>query len=143
MRQIATIVALAAMAIAAWAQEPVDEGTAPPVTSYDLRATKYHPGMGGAGWVTASGARIDKKLLKAYKIRWVALSPDMFRECGFRLGDTINVECDRVDKLNGLWIVKDKMGPRTRRRIDFLLPKGDNYRFTSPTTVTIRKATPE
>ena len=108
---------------------------------YTLRATKYHPGMGGAGWVTASGARIDNKKLKRYEIRWVALSHDMFRECGFRMGDTIEVECERIEALNGLWIVKDKMGRRLKRRIDFLLPKGDNYRFTSPTTVTIRKAT--
>ncbi len=106
---------------------------------YTLRATKYHPGMGGAGWVTASGARIDNNKLKKYEIRWVALSHDMFRECGFRLGDTIEVESERVTALNGLWIVKDKMGPRLKRRIDFLLPKGDNYRFTAPTTVTIRK----
>ena len=31
-----------------------------------------------------------------------------------------------------------RLGPR--RRIDFLLPKGDNYRFTGPTTVTVTKA---
>jgi len=108
-------------------------------TSHTLRATKYHPGMGGAGWVTASGARINNTKLKNYEIRWVALSHDMFRQHGFRLGDTIEVTCERVPKLNGLWVVKDKMGPRLRKRIDFLLPRGDNYRFHSPTNVTIKK----
>ena len=105
---------------------------------YTLRATKYHPGMGGAGWRTASGDRIDNNKLKNYEIRWVALSQDM-RKLGFRINDTINVTCDRVPKLNGKWIVKDAMGPRVKKAIDFLLPKGDNYGFTSPTTVTIEK----
>ncbi|MBR1551042.1 MAG: hypothetical protein IJ632_01830 [Muribaculaceae bacterium] len=104
-----------------------------------LRATKYHPGMGGAGWVTASGDRIDNGKLKNYEIRWVAMSPDMFSNYGFRLGDTIEVTCDNVPKLNGRWIVKDKMGRRMRKRIDFLLPRGDNYGFTHA-NVTIEKA---
>lgn len=107
--------------------------------SYTLSATKYHPGMGGAGWVTASGERIDNKKLKNYEIRWVALSHDMFNK-GFRMGDTIEVTCERVPKLNGKWVVKDKMGPRLRMKIDFLLPKGDNYGFNARTNVTIRRA---
>lgn len=106
--------------------------------SYTVSATKYHPGMGGAGWVTASGARIDNTKLKNYEIRWVALSPDLFRK-GFKLGDTIEVVSERVEKLNGKWVVKDKMGPRTRMKIDFLLPRGDNYNFHSRTNVTIRR----
>lgn len=106
---------------------------------HTLRATKYHPGMGGAGWFTASGDRINNSKLKNYEIRWVALSPDMFSRYGFRLGDTIEVTCESVPKLNGLWIVKDKMGRRMRKRIDFLLPRGDNYGFTH-TSVTIEKA---
>ena len=63
---------------------------------HTLRATKYHPGMGGAGWVTASGDRIDNGKLKNYEIRWVALSPDMFSRYGFRLGDTIEVTCENA-----------------------------------------------
>ncbi|MBO4870923.1 MAG: hypothetical protein J5565_02935 [Muribaculaceae bacterium] len=106
---------------------------------YTLRATKYHPGTGGAGWVTASGARIDNTKLRNYEIRWVALSGDMFRQHGFKLGDTINVTCEKVPKLNGKWVVKDRMGTRRPLHIDFLLPKGDNYNFTSPTNVTIEK----
>ena len=43
-----------------------------------VTATKYHPGMGGAGWVTASGSRIDNNKLRNYEIKWIALSPDMF-----------------------------------------------------------------
>ena len=102
-----------------------------------VNATKYHPGMGGAGWVTASGDRIDNAKLKRYEIRWVALSPDLFRS-GFSLGDTIEVTCDRVPRLNGKW-VEDKMGASMRKKIDFLLPRGDDHAFTSPTQVTIKK----
>ena len=107
---------------------------------YTLRATKYHPGTGGAGWVTASGSRIDGNKLRNYEIRWVALSGDMFKKYGFKLGDTINVTCSSVPKLNGKWVVKDRMGTRRPKHIDFLLPKGENYGFTGPTTVTIEKA---
>lgn len=107
--------------------------------TYTVSATKYHPGMGGAGWVTASGDRIDNAKLKKYEIRWVALSPDLFNK-GFRLGDTIEVSCDRVPKLNGKWVVKDRMGRRTRMKIDFLLPRGDDHDFHSRVNVTIRKA---
>lgn len=106
---------------------------------FTMRATKYHPGTGGAGWVTASGSRIDGSKLRNYEIRWVALSRDMFDRHGFKLGDTINVTCKDVPKLNGKWVVKDRMGTRRPKHIDFLLPKGDNYGFTSPTNVTIEK----
>ena len=106
---------------------------------FTMQATKYHPGMGGAGWVTASGARIDNAKLRNYEIRWVALSGDMFRRHGFKLGDTIDVTCEKVPKLNGKWVVKDRMGTRRPKHIDFLLPKGDNYGFTSPVNVTIKK----
>jgi len=105
---------------------------------YTLRATKYHPGQGGAGWVTASGDRINYTKLKNYQIHWVALSHDMFK-LGFRLGDTIIVESQSMPKLNGEWVVKDKMGHRLRKRIDFLTPRGDHYNFKSHGTVTIRK----
>jgi len=106
---------------------------------YTLHATKYHPGQGGAGWVTASGDRINYTKLKNYEIRWVALSHDMFTKYGFKLGDTIIVESKSMPKLNGEWIVKDKMGKRLRKRIDFLTPRGDHYNFRSHSTVTIRK----
>lgn len=106
--------------------------------TFTVHATKYHPGMGGAGWRTASGDRIDNTRLKNYEIRWVALSPDLFKS-GFRMGDTILVESDNVPKLNGKWVVKDRMGSRTRMKIDFLLPKGDNYGFYNPHKVKITK----
>jgi len=106
---------------------------------YTLHATKYHPGQGGAGWVTASGDRINYNKLKNYQIRWVALSPDMFSRYGFRLGDTIIVKSSHMPGIDGEWIVKDKMGRRLRKRIDFLCPRGDHYNFKSNSTVTIRK----
>jgi len=121
------LAAVAVMALTAAGQE------------YTLRATKYHPGQGGAGWVTASGDRINYTKLKNYQIHWVALSHDMFAKYGFRLGDTIIVESELVPKLNGEWIVKDKMGRRLRKRIDFLTPRGDHYHFKSHSMVTIRK----
>ena len=103
-----------------------------------VTATKYHPGMGGAGWVTASGSRIDNNKLKNYEIKWVALSHDLFKKLGVRMGDEVIIECSN-EKLNGVWIVKDKMAPRLRNHIDILLPKGDNMNFHGPIKVQIRK----
>ena len=105
---------------------------------FTLHATKYHPGQGGAGWVTASGDRINYDKLKNYQIRWVALSHDMFKQHGFKMGDVIIVESESTPAINGEWVVKDKMGPRLRKRIDFLTPRGDKYNFRNG-AVTIRK----
>lgn len=55
------------------------------------------------------------------------------------MGDTIEVTCDRVPRLNGKWVVKDRMGRRTHMKIDFLLPRGDDHGFHSRVNVTIRK----
>ena len=103
-----------------------------------VTATKYHPGMGGAGWVTASGSRIDNNKLRNYEIKWIALSPDMFQKLGVKMGDEVIIECAN-HLLNGVWVVKDKMAARLRNRIDILLPKGDKMNFNAPLKVQIRK----
>lgn len=84
-----------------------------------MDATYYIPGQGGAGWVTASGDRINYNKLKNFQIRWVALSPDMFTKYGFKMGDVIEVFTEEKE-LVGIWIVKDKTASRFKKRIDFL-----------------------
>ena len=61
----------------------------------------------------------------------------MFKQHGFKLGDVIIVESETNPSVNGEWVVKDKMGPRLRKRIDFLTPREDK-RFRNG-AVTIRK----
>ena len=100
--------------------------------------TTYAKTIFFSAWVTASGDRINYDKLKNYQIRWVALSHDMFNQHGFRLGDVIIVESDSNPAINGEWVVKDKMGKRLRKRIDFLTPRGDKYNFRNG-AVTIRK----
>lgn len=104
-----------------------------------VTATKYHPGCGGAGWVTASGSRIDNNKLRNYEIRWIALSHDLFRKLNVKMGDAVNIESPNP-RISGQWRVMDKMAPRLRNHIDILLPKGDNTNFRSPMKVQIRKA---
>lgn len=103
-----------------------------------VRATKYHPGRRGVGHVTASGDRINMKKLRNYEIRWVAMSPDLFRNHGFKLGDTIKVTC-KNPKVSGLWVIKDRMSKRMHNYLDFLVPYGDHYNFHAPMTVQIEK----
>lgn len=92
---------------------------------YKMRATYYIPGH-GCGWVTASGDRINYEKLKNFQIRWVALSPDMFRKHGFKIGDVIEVITDEKE-LAGLWIVKDKSASSNKNHIDFLFAKAPKF----------------
>ena len=104
--------------------------------SHVVRATKYYAGH-NCGFVTADGSRINVGKVHNGQHRWVALSHDMFRK-GYRLGDKIMVTSSNR-RLNGVWVVKDKMGPRKRNSIDFLMTRGNSKWFTSPCKVTIRK----
>jgi len=102
--------------------------------TYKMRATYYIPGH-GCGWVTASGDRIDFKKLKNFQIRWVALSPDMFRKHGFKMGDSIEVITSEKE-LAGEWVVKDKSAESNKNHIDFLFA---NHAKFGTCNVKIRK----
>lgn len=107
--------------------------------TYTLSGTKYSPSRKSRGVRTASGDVADVAKVNGYKIHWVALSPDMFK-LGFKMGDTIEVTCERAPKMNGQWVVKDRMGSSVRRGIDFLTPRDDCYNFPGRASVVIRKA---
>lgn len=57
--------------------------------------------------------------------RWVALSRDL--EEFFSYNDTLLV-CN-AGELSGLWVVKDRMNRRWRKKIDFLVPIGKMGRY--------------
>lgn len=101
-----------------------------------VRATKYYAGH-GCGWVTADGSRINNKKVESGEHRWVALSPDMFRK-GYKLGDRIRVT-SKNPRLNGVWVVKDKMAKSVCNGIDFLMTRSNSKAFTNPCKVTIRR----
>lgn len=103
--------------------------------TYTMNATYYIPGK-GCGWVTASGDRINYNKLKNFQIRWVALSPDMFRQHGFKMGDVIEVISDKKE-IAGLWVVKDKTAEKHKKHIDFLFA---NHAKFGSCKVEIRKA---
>ena len=50
--------------------------------------------------------------------RWIAVSRDL-EQMGISMGDTICVE--NAGRMNGQWVVEDRMNKRWRRRIDFLV----------------------
>ena len=103
-----------------------------------VNATLYHPG-GGLSWHTASGDRIDNDKLKKHEIRWVAASADIFA-AGFKMNDTILVESEKCPSLNGKWVIKDRMGKRNHRMLDFLIARGDkSYGFSGRVKMTISK----
>lgn len=99
-----------------------------------LRATKYYAGH-NCGWVTADGSRINQKRVNNGQDRWVALSSDMFKVHGYKFGDSIRVESENP-RLNGIWIIKDLMGPKKTKSIDFLMPRDSKY-FNNPCKVRI------
>lgn len=106
------------------------------IPNHTLRATKYYANH-NCGSITADGSRINNARVHNGQDRWVALSHDMFKK-GYSLGDIIMVE-SKNPRLNGTWIVKDKMGPRLRNSIDFLMTRGNSKAFNNPCKVTIRK----
>lgn len=74
---------------------------------------------------TADGSYIDTALLKAGKLRWLAVSQDLLQRNGglYNLGDTVFVY-HPDDKIRGEWIIHDCMNPRVKRYLDFLQPVG-------------------
>ncbi len=90
--------------------------------SHTLSATQYN--LHRPGSQTASGSKINANKLKSGKIRWVALSRDMLKIYPF--DSIIRVESKEHPELNGSWVVKDKMGPRHKKCIDFLIYKGQS-----------------
>ena len=101
---------------------------------HSMRATKYYAGH-RCGFVTADGSRINNTKVRNGEHKWVALSHDMFSRHGFKLGDSIRVESSNP-YLNGVWHVKDKMGPKLRKSIDFLFTR-DMKGFINPCKVII------
>lgn len=109
-----------------------------PKTGTEIRATYYNPSHSqchGNPLITADGSKINLKQLKDGKIRWIALSRDLLKE-GYRLGDTIEVECSNPF-FQGLWVIKDKMGKSKKQTVDFLLHPSCSQK--PPRTVIIRK----
>lgn len=103
---------------------------------FNVTATYYHAGpKHGLSWYTASGKKIDVKKLNSGNLRWVALSHDLFKH--YNYGDTITVISNNP-KINGKWVVKDKMHSKWRRRIDFLSKEGDNLGMLKPLKVKIK-----
>jgi len=101
--------------------------------SHTLSATQYN--LHSPGSTTASGSKINANKLKSGKLRWVALSRDMLKYYPF--DSIIKVESKDYPELNGYWKVKDKMGSRHRKSIDFLIYKGNSE--LGKTKVKIRK----
>ena len=90
---------------------------------------------------TADGSRIDLDKLSNGELRWCALSRDLiwdeerqklhdydttiFRGF-FSFGDKLVVESISSPQINGKWVVRDCMGKRYKRSIDFLFDAKNN-----------------
>lgn len=103
---------------------------------HTVTATYYHAGPKyGLSWYTASGSKINLNKLKVGKLRWVALSRDMFKHYDY--GDTIIVISSNPE-LKGKWVVKDKMGAKHKKRIDFLTHPNNTLGLVEPTKIKIK-----
>lgn len=71
--------------------------------------------------ITASNSRIDTDDLKKQNIRWMALSRDLLKRWkgNFQYGDTVLVTSGDP-QIDGLWIIKDTMNRRYKKRGDLL-----------------------
>ena len=102
-----------------------------------VTGTIYHPG-GRLSWRTASGDKIDNEKLKKREIKWMAVTKDIL-DAGFKMNDTVVVECESAPQLNGKWVIKDRMSRRLRKKVDFLVARGDSYGMHGRTSLTISK----
>ena len=69
--------------------------------------------------ITASGYKINMD--DPLSDRIIAVSWDLENEYKFKMGDKVHVE--GAGLLDGIWFVRDRMNPRFRKRIDFLVPQ--------------------
>ena len=69
--------------------------------------------------ITASGYEINMK--DPLSDRIIAVSWDLENEYKFKMGDMVHIS--GTPMLDGIWFVRDRMNPRFRKRIDFLVPQ--------------------
>jgi 3D (Asp-Asp-Asp) domain-containing protein len=108
-------------------QEPLVESK--PVW-YTIKATKYHAvpeQCWGDGTITASGHKIDFKMLSYYNHFIFAASHDLIKKWGY---NTV-IEIRGIGYVNNYWVLKDKMNKRFSNKIDLLFPVGDTIKFCS------------
>ena len=87
-----------------------------------VTATIYHAVEGQTDStpdITASGYKINIK--DPLSDRIIAVSRDLEKIYGFKMGDMVRVEGTGV--LDGTWFIRDSMNKRWESRIDFLVPQ--------------------
>ena len=87
--------------------------------------------------ITADMSKINLEKLKNREIKWIAVSRDLLKN--YSMGDTVIIE-SKNSKINGEWVIHDKMNKRFTKRIDLLVASGDKYyNLRMPKEVIIRK----
>ncbi len=90
-----------------------------------VTATVFHPVASQTDdepLVTASTKTIDVKKLNSGKLKWIAVSRDLFKKYEFAWGDVVEVISSTNPELNGEYHIEDLLNPYTRNQIDILVP---------------------
>lgn len=88
-------------------------------------------------FITADMSKIDINKLNNRDIRWIAVSRDLLEK--YSMGDTVLINSPNP-KVNGEWVIHDKMNKRFTNRIDLLVSSEDDYyNLKMPKKATIRK----
>ena len=88
-------------------------------------------------FITADMSKIDINKLNNRDIRWIAVSRDLLGK--YSMGDTVLINSPNP-KVNGEWVIHDKMNKRFTNRIDLLVSSEDDYyNLKMPKKATIRK----
>ncbi|WP_089320990.1 hypothetical protein [Pontibacter ummariensis] len=108
------------------ASQPITEPKSE-VPSFTVSASVYFPEPAQTDdtpYITADGSRINKR--NPGKHRWIAVSRDLHSRWGGNInyGDSLWVT-GISDQLDGLYVVRDVMNRRMRKRIDILVGKHD------------------
>ena len=87
--------------------------------------------------ITADMSKINLEKLKNREIKWIAVSRDLLKN--YNMGDTVIIE-SKNPRINGEWVIHDKMNKRFTKRIDLLVASGDKYyNLKMPKEVIIKK----
>ena len=90
-----------------------------------VSCTVYNPTKSqcwGNPLITADGSKISISSLEKGEIRWIAVSRDLLRVHGFKLGDKVKLTCEKEPRIDGVWEIHDTMAERWRKKIDLLQP---------------------
>lgn len=92
-----------------------------------VTATVYNPVKSqtdDSPLITADNSKINLEKLNSGELKWIAVSRDLLSYVDY--GSKVHIRSKKDPKINGVYIVKDRLNSRFTKRIDILKPINEN-----------------